>query len=324
MAEYKRKETNLNPVVRIMLRGLYDEGSPWHVLLGMHYILKAIWQDVLIYYKSKIAIPCDNSEFSFVNFLGHSSAFRRDGKPFADLRFPESQDININMMPFVMAKRFKDTRLPDYLKQYFEQIVGPCIVESERGKIGYLTIHECFVEKGTSQRRPGIHTESPRVLMLKGGKGESKEEFEECPLSWGGGIGSIQLQGGIYMASNVENSCKVWNCEILKPEGRNSPDVVGEHGDIEHLRSLLPEECETMDANTVYWMTDRTPHESLPLSEGTYRQYFRLITSQVSGWFEDHSTKNPLGVVPDPKITKIIRGSKFDPDSCFIVDTAAE
>ncbi|XP_028392063.1 uncharacterized protein LOC114516711 [Dendronephthya gigantea] len=324
MAENKNNEADLNPVARVILRGLYDPGSPWHVFLGMHYILKAIWQDVLTFYKSKIAIP---RHFSFTKVKWGHSYTSLDSPSDWLVRFPEPTDINVNMMPFVMEKRFRDTRLPDYLRQYFEQIVSQCIVESERGKIGYLTIHESFVEKGTSQRRPGIHTESPGVLMLKGGKGNSNSDRRL--FRWGGGLGeketvTITLHGGIYMASNVANSCKVWNCEILKPEGRNSPDVVGEHGDIEHLRSLLPSKCETMDANTVYWMTDRTPHESLPLSEGTYRQYFRLVTSQVSGWFEDHSTKNPLGVVPDPKITKIIKGSKFDLDSCYIVDTAAE
>ena len=321
MTENKNKATNLNPVVRVILRGLYDVDSPWHALLGMHYILKAIWYDVLTYYKSKIAAP---RQFSYTKVKWGHSYTSLDSPSDWLVRFPEPTGIDINMMPFVMAKRFKDTKLPDYLRQYFDQIVGQCIVESERDKIGYLTIHESFVEKGTSQRRPGIHTESPGVLMLKGGEGKSDHD---CKLyRWGDGIVTItqRLQGGIYMASNVANSCKVWNCEILKPEGLNSPDVVGEHGDIEHLRTLLPSKCETMDANIVYWMTDRTPHESLPLSEGTLRQYFRLVTSQVSGWFEDHSTKNPLGVVPDPEITKIIKGSKFETDSCYIVDTVAE
>merc|ERR1712107_790288 len=55
----------------------------------------------------------------------------------------------------------------------------------------------------------------------------------------------------------------------------------------------------------------RTPHESLPLKTGAFRQFFRLVTSQVSLWYADHSTPNPLGVKPDPAITKIVRGNKF-------------
>ena len=66
-------------------------------------------------------------------------------------------------------------------------------------------------------------------------------------------------------------------------------------------------------------MTDRTPHESLPLKTGTYRQFFRLVTSRVGLWFADHSTPNPFGIVPDPKITKIVRGSKFDNKGAFLI-----
>jgi hypothetical protein len=33
--------------------------------------------------------------------------------------------------------------------------------------------------------------------------------------------------------------------------------------------------------DAIYWMTDRTPHESLPLQASTLRQYFRLATSKA-------------------------------------------
>ena len=55
----------------------------------------------------------------------------------------------------------------------------------------------------------------------------------------------------------------------------------------------------------------RTPHESLPLETSGYRQFFRLVTSQVSLWYRDHSTPNPLGVEPDPQITRVVVGDKF-------------
>ena len=48
----------------------------------------------------------------------------------------------------------------------------------------------------------------------------------------------------------------------------------------------------------------RTPHESLPLKRKKFRQFFRVVTSRVSLWYRDHSTANPLGVVPDPAITR--------------------
>ena len=74
-----------------------------------------------------------------------------------------------------------------------------------------------------------------------------------------------------------------------------------------------------MDPNTLYWITDRTPHESLPLLEKTYRQFFRVVNENVSFWFADHSTANPLGVLPVSSITKIVKGNKFDADSLAVV-----
>ena len=89
-------------------------------------------------------------------------------------------------------------------------------------------------------------------------------------------------------------------------------EVIGPMGDCKHLRELLPPwKSEQLRENMMYWLTDRTPHESLPLREDTYRQYFRVVTSEVSVWFEEHSTPNPLGVLPDPSKTKIVKGSKF-------------
>ena len=61
------------------------------------------------------------------------------------------------------------------------------------------------------------------------------------------------------------------------------------------------------------------------MKKGAFRQFFRLVTSQVvinslfiyllgskvSLWYADHSTPNPLGVEPDPAITRIVVGDKF-------------
>ena len=85
-------------------------------------------------------------------------------------------------------------------------------------------------------------------------------------------------------------------------------------GDIEHLRCALPKSsCHELEAGQIYWITDRTPHESVPLEAGTERQFFRIVTSNVSYWYKDHSTENPLGVRPD-LFTKIVKGNKFSED----------
>ena len=127
------------------------------------------------------------------------------------------------------------------------------------------------------------------------------------------------MKGGIYLASTIRNSCKLWDCQVI-PDEEEGRDIIGKFGDIEHLRKYIGP-GEVMEENKMYWITDLTPHESLPLETRTYRQWFRLVTSRVSLWFQDHSTPNPLGIVPDPEITKIVKGSKFDEESLHIVST---
>jgi hypothetical protein len=84
---------------------------------------------------------------------------------------------------------------------------------------------------------------------------------------------------------------------------------VNTHGDIEHLRETLAGRETHLLPDAIYWMTDRTPHESLPLQAGTLRQYFRLVTSKVSLWYAEHSTANPK--VPLPEGVTLIEGNKF-------------
>jgi hypothetical protein len=329
MCEKKEEITRLNPVARAIMQGLYDPESPLHKLLGMHNVLKAIWNNVVEYWKSKITksdilayIENPEGDVPYVSFAKvQTKAIVYINEKDVVVEFPKPTDININMMPFIMERNFQETKLPEYLEDYWKNIIQHCInrfsdYSYEIGKVGYLTIHESHVDEATSQRRPGIHTESPGIVALT----DDQERVVFNYLTWGEEYiyAGLDLEGGIFMTSNVENSCRVWNCQIERPED-DSIDIVGEHGDIEHLREFLPDDSETMAANHLYWITDRTPHESLPLTKGTYRQYFRLVTSIVSAWFEDHSTKNPNGVVPDPEMTKIVKGSKFD-GICHIID----
>ena len=39
--------------------------------------------------------------------------------------------------------------------------------EGECGNIGYITVHEGLVREGESQRRPGLHTETPGTITLR-------------------------------------------------------------------------------------------------------------------------------------------------------------
>ena len=40
----------------------------------------------------------------------------------------------------------------------------------------------------------------------------------------------------------------------------------------------------------------------------------------MSLWYADHSTPNPLGVKPDPAITKIVVGNKFSEEGLEIAE----
>ena len=95
---------------------------------------------------------------------------------------------------------------------------------------------------------------------------------------------------------------------------------------MEHLRSAfdaLDIKCHELKGGQLYWITDRTPHESMIMETGGQRQFFRIVTSQVSLWYKDHSTPNPLGVTPDPNVTKIVVGNKFSEEGVEICEQQA-
>ena len=99
------------------------------------------------------------------------------------LRFPEPQNININMMPFITGEEFEDCKLPENLRQYWDMILNPLLTRyhgydyDKIGKIGFLTIHECSVEPNTSQRRPGLHTDNPGRMHVGGNGGINGAEY---------------------------------------------------------------------------------------------------------------------------------------------------
>ena len=92
----------------------------------------------------------------------------------------------------------------------------------------------------------------------------------------------------------------VWDCKV-------PPEMIGYQGSVEQYRPCLGK-SKLMQANEVYWLTDTTPHEALPIASGAQRQYVRLVTNRVSVWYEQHSTKNRLGIKPD---ARIISTNKF-------------
>lgn len=227
------------------------------------------------------------------------------------MEFPEPSGININMMPIKLYDL--DHSLPDYLSQY-SSLIQTCrpinlkyiehygqqylCPEYDPNKIVYLTIHESYVPPQTSQRRPGIHIERPGSicegsrLILKDFK---NIEFES--LAWGLGHWHDDIPvDGIYFATNVSGSCNIWPNLIDNPH-----EVTDAHGGVESLRPYLGPGI-PIEANKLYWMTDRTPHESMPIEQGANRQFLRLVVGRISAWYSQHNTPNPMGTQPDAPI----------------------
>lgn len=197
------------------------------------------------------------------------------------VQFPVSRDLCVNMMPFVMGE---PESIPTEYRHYVPLIEACDVAPQLQGKVGFLSIHESFVEKGKTQRRSGLHTEGhPR-------------------RDWGGGWGkriSGAKTGGLYMASSIGASCRVWDMHIEPCSG----------GDCEPLRAAVERAPSTdMQANALYWMHDRTPHESLSALASAYRQWFRLVAGRVDVWFSKHSSANRLGVKPG---CRVIDADKF-------------
>lgn len=190
-------------------------------------------------------------------------------KEVSNISFPEFKRINVNMMPFI----FGDIQsIPVEMRDYYD-IIDRC--NFENGSTCYLTITETMVEKSKTQRRGGIHVESP------------------LGLSWGGGWGGITSDAGVYMAS-TDGRTEVW--DTMQPERDN-------HGRCEPLG-----DSHIMKPRTMYWMTDLTPHAALPSLFDGRRQFIRVVSSKVDVWYKQHSSVNPLGIQPN---AKIIETSKF-------------
>jgi hypothetical protein len=216
------------------------------------------------------------------------------------IQFPDPADRNVNMMPFIFGDA---DSLPDNLRCYFDCIEQCPYLQEEVGKIGYLTVHESYVKANQAQRREGLHIESPGVFCDDADAPAFTPGIEH---RWGQGVffGPDRYEGGIYMASSVEDTSIVWDALVDK----NAKGIVDRHGGCEHLRRFIGEGTK-LRANQLIWMTDCTPHEALPQEEEGRRQFFRVVSSNISHWFADHSTHNPK--VPLPDNVTVIHGSKF-------------
>ena len=215
--------------------------------------------------------------------------------PCGRLQFPTPHDINVNMLPFILGDK---SSLPDELLPYYPLIEKCPVMEEEMGKVCYLTVSESYVNEDATQRRSGLHIEAPRVELEASNFVAGQEHHWGCGVAYS----PDELHGGLYMASNVSNTCAVYNALIDK-------NGVDSQGGMNHLRRLIGEPT-LLEANELVWLTDCTPHEALPQEGPGYRQFFRLVTSKISLWYQGNSTANPKVALPD--YVQLILGSKFD------------
>ena len=328
------------------LHGTIDRNSSLTILRGHTHVLRLIWLYCCSEWWSLHIRPfkIEDSESNIPDLtFDEASRFRTiwqfedlqrfAGAPLAivqkSVEFPSrgSEPLYVNMMPFDINAA--ENTLPPYLHQYLPMIeecrmrLRKCIVpihdrayevryeNSSKPLIAYITVDERYVNSGESHRRGGLHVESPGAVRPKDIADKSRSYVDFTFYHpWGfGALAGNYLDGGIFLASNVANTTKVWNCRVHDVCG----DIVGNHGSAERLRFCLENdpqyESKTLEAGELVWITDRTPHESLPVKVGTNRQFFRLVVGEIGFWFRDHSTENPLYSVP--KTVPIISGNKF-------------
>lgn len=241
---------------------------------------------------------------------------------FEPVVFPPSQRLNVNMMPFLL---FDKSSLPVDLHPYYSAFVARVARFSSSfaripqpdavAAVAYLTVHESDVPAGRTQRRPGLHIERP-VPRVNAGTGRivREDDGDESAtalfrsISWGMGYHQDGWPtDGIFMASNVDDSCAVYPSKVTEPE--RLADAHGGLCAVLKDRGALGRPT-LLKAGQICWLTDCTPHESLPVKDDVHRQFVRLVVGPIGAWYAEHSTCNPMGVVP-PDGVQIVQGSKF-------------
>ena len=280
-----------SPQLKALMEGVHDENSPLSLLLGREAsLLRKIYELHVASWVDDIQLTTHTSEA--ISF-----------SPCARINFPEPQDRSVNMLPFVLGD--KDS-LPNDLQDYYDLIMACPLQDSEVGKVLYLTVEEGFVEAGGTQRRGGLHIESPRYSKFLQPASHEQGEWRGVPrrIGWGQGVlKNDQFIGGLYMASTVAKTCRVYHALVQK-------SAVDTHGGLDHLADMIPEEKGyDMRQNELVWMTDRTPHVVLPQEQREYRQFFRLVTSSLSIWNAVHNTANPK--VPLPPHVVVVHTNRF-------------
>ena len=196
------------------------------------------------------------------------------------IQFPEFTGIKCNMMPFIQGD---DSSLPEIYKPY-SKIINENYLE--KGEVGFLTIHESFVEANKSQRgynskgiNRNVHIEVGRHDKINcwGGSGGS---------SWGGRYKTLLDDTTmVLIANSISDTCRFWNTKEMS---------FTKDGDLSEYIEKYPEHTGiNLKSGEVAKISIFTPHECINQKESGVRQFFRIVGKGVNGR-EDYFTINPL------------------------------
>jgi hypothetical protein len=185
--------------------------------------------------------------------------------------FPEYSGVRVMMMPLVLGDL---DSVPPMLAGYCDTLAMLfALMETKHvGNVGYLTVDEKIVKRGTTHRRAGLHVDGV---------------FEGRCGGWGGGGWGSVGNGMLTTSSHV--GCRAWNQEF--------DGYPGNDGECDHLASQLRDAGTIFEPRGVYWVDGLCVHESMPLPVDTNRQFVRLSMPSKAPWFQGY-TVNPLGVKP--------------------------
>ena len=183
------------------------------------------------------------------------------------------------MMPFIQGD---ESSLPEIYKPYSEIIKNNFL---EKGEIGFLTIHESFVEAGKSQR--GYNSRGiSRNVHIEVGRNNNVNHWGGGGSSWGGKEKTLLDDNTmVLIANSISNTCRLWNTK----EMRSTKD-----GDLSAYIDSYPEYTGSlMQTGELARISIFTPHECINQNHSGFRQFFRIVGKGVTGR-EDYFTKNPL------------------------------
>lgn len=196
-----------------------------------------------------------------------------------NIKFPAYSGVRCLMMPYIQGD---PDSVPSVYSLYWDIIKSVFV---RLGDLGFLTIDESPAVAGKPHR--GKRAKYTRALHTEAGR--DPHEI----LQWGDGGGNwggdkkVTLERGVrvLIASNLDNSCAVWDAE----HERTSLD-----GDIGHEAERYPySAARFLKAGELAEIGILTPHESLPVVKDFNRQFLRIVSSGVHGR-EPYFTENPL------------------------------